>query len=130
MNPFDFVKEISFGKEDIMRGTANDELAEKSYNQFVVTRALSYHSDTIFFSNEMNTRDLDNRLHFTYLLHSVPKKKRFGSKWHKAENTEDIELIMKEFKYSRSKAIDALKLLSHEEIAVIKQSYFKGGKDE
>lgn len=130
MNPFDFVKEINFGKEDIMRGTTNDALVEKSYNQFVVTRALSYHSDTIFFANEMNTRDLDNRLHFTFLLHSIPKKKRFGSKWHKVENTEDIELIMREFNYSRSKAIDALKLLSREEIVAIKQSHYKGGKDE
>lgn len=130
MNPFDFVQEINFGKNDIMRGTANDRLAEKSYNQFLVNKALSYHNDTIFFANEMNTRDLDNRLHFTYLLHAVPKKKRFGGKWHKTDSSEDIELVMKEFGYSRSKAIEALKLLSDETVAVIQKSYYKGGKDE
>ncbi len=37
---------------------------------------------------------------------------------------------MREFNYSRSKAIDALKLLSREEIVAIKQSHYKGGKDE
>jgi len=43
-------------KKDIMRGTLNDALIEKSYDQYIVNRALSYFADTIFFVNEMNTK--------------------------------------------------------------------------
>lgn len=126
---FDYVNEINFGKNDIMRGTANDELAERSHNQFLTNKALSYFEDTILFANEMNTRELSNRLHFTYLLNAVRKRKRF-SKWVKVEPDDDVELIADYFNYSIKKATEAKKLLNEEQIEVIKKSYYKGGKNE
>ena len=60
-NPFDFVKNVSYDKKDIMV----DEVEEKSYAPFLVNRALSYHKDAIYFVNEMNTNHgLDNRLQY------------------------------------------------------------------
>jgi len=128
MGPFDFVNEINFGKSDIMRGSANDELAEKTHNQFLTNRSLSYFSDTVFFANEMNTRELDNRLHFTYLLHAVRPKKRF-SKWAKVQEDETLDLIAEYFNYSIKKAREIKPLLSGEQIEEIKNYYYKGGKN-
>lgn len=126
--PFDYVNEINFGKNDIMRNTANDDLAEKSHNQFLTNRSLSYFADTVLFANEMNTRELDNRLHFTYLLHAVRQKRRF-SKWAKAEDNDIVNLIAKYFNYSTKKAYAVRALLSDEQIENIKQYYYEGGKN-
>ena len=50
-NPFDFVNSINFNKHDLMTGTENDELAEKSYVPFLTNRSLSYFTDTILYAN-------------------------------------------------------------------------------
>jgi len=126
LSPFDFVNEINFGKKDIMRGTLNDALIEKSYDQYIVNRALSYFADTIFFVNEMNTKVVDNRLHFTYLLNSVRSKKRF-SKWAKIEDTDSVALVAKYYNISKQKAREALKILGGEQIEEIKKHYYQGG---
>ena len=121
--PFDFVNSISYSKKDLM---CADELAEKLYNQFIVNKALSYFPDTIFFVNELNVRNVDNRQHFTYLLQAIPRKKRF-SKWFKLEDTDTIQLIQEHYNYSYSKAKEALKLLSDDQIKQIRDQYYKGG---
>lgn len=129
LSPFDFVNEINFGKKDIMRGTANDILIEKSYDQYLVNKALSYFSDTVFYANEMNMKPVDNRMHFTYLLHSIRAKKRF-SKWHKKEDEEAVELVATYFDYSKQKAREALKILTESQLEEIKNYYYKGGTHE
>lgn len=129
MNPFDFVNDINFGKKDLMRGSDNDILVEKSYNQYIVNKALSYFSDTIMFSNEMNIREVDNRMSYTYLLNSIRPKKRF-SKWEKRENTDDIELIQRHYGYSRKKAVEASKLLSDTQLMSIRNLYHEGGNND
>lgn len=126
-SPFDYLKEINFGKKDIMRGTANDELAEREYKQYVVNRSLSFFPDTILYANEMNRRDVDNRMHFTFLLNIVRPKKRF-SKWEKSETSEHIDLIKRQYGYSLSKAKEVLKLLTPEQIEYLINLEYEGGK--
>jgi len=53
-NPFDYLNSINVTKQNMMRGSENDELAEKGYNPFMVNRGLSYFQDTIALANEMN----------------------------------------------------------------------------
>lgn len=125
--PFDYLNEINFGKKDIMKGTANDELAERDHNQFLTNRSLSYFVDTVLIANEMNTREVDNRLHFTFLLNIVRPKKRF-SKWEKVDSSETIELLQLHYGYSLKKAIDAAKLLNSTQIEYIKNLYNSGGQ--
>jgi hypothetical protein len=127
LSPFDFINDISFGKKDLMRGTDNDRVAEKSYNQFIVNRGLSYFPDTILYVNEMNIRKVPNRMHYTFLLNSIRSKKRF-SKWAKSEDEENLELIQTHYNYSKRKAQDALKILTNKQIEEIKTLYNKGGK--
>jgi len=54
MNPFDYVNSINTHKRNLMVGSENDELAEKEYVPFLTNKALSYHTETLLYSNEMN----------------------------------------------------------------------------
>lgn len=126
MKPFDYVNDINFGKKDIMRGTANDDLAERDHNQYLTNKSLSYFPDTVLFANEMNIREMDNRLHFTFLLNVVRPKKRF-SKWEKVDNSETIELIQRHYGYSIKKAEEVASLLTQTQVESIKNLYNIGG---
>ncbi len=126
-NPFVYVDAINFSKKDLMRGTVNDELAESGYVPFMVNRALSYHPDTILEANEMNIRGhLDNLLQNDFYINTIRKRKRFA-KWSKFKASPDLESVMTYFGYSRSKAEEALKLLSPESLIMIHDKLVKGG---
>ena len=129
-NPFDFTNSINQNKKDLMRGTANDKLAEKSYSPFLTNRALSYHNDTVFFANEMNTRhQLDNLLQYDFLLNIVRPKKRYA-KWSKKDNDGDVLTVKEYFGYNDTKARQALAILTDEQLSLIKIKMQKGGKND
>ena len=55
------------------------------------------------------------------LLNSISKKKRF-SKWHKKDaETESIRLVKEYFGYSDEKAVEALSVLSEDQLVMIKE---------
>lgn len=110
-----------------MKGTANDQLAEKTYSPFLTNRALSYHADTVHVANIMNCHHaLDNKLQYSFLINIVRPAKRFA-KWVKKEKDEDIEAIMEYSGYNRQKAKVALELLTPDQIKTIKKKLDKGG---
>ena len=124
MNPFEYLNSINYTKQDIM----HDDIAEKSYNAFVVNRTLSYFQDTIFFANEMNRHHhLDKKLQFHFLINIVRKRKRF-SKWDKPELVSDIDVVKEYYGYSNEKARQALTLLSPSQIEEIRKKVSKGGR--
>jgi hypothetical protein len=126
--PFVYVESASYTKKNLMRGTANDELAEKGYKPFLVNRSMSYHQDAILFGNEMNMRPhLDNKPQYEYLLNSLRKRKRFA-KWAKEKPDASVEMIMEYYGYGRSKAEEALRVLTDEQLAMIEVALDKGGK--
>jgi len=91
---FDYVKSINQTKENMMRDTENDELAERAYEPFLTNRSLSYFIDTVLLANEMNMRqDADKKLQYEYFLNSVRPRKRFA-KWVKNNTDNDLEIIM------------------------------------
>jgi len=127
MNPFDYVNSVTFTKKDMMRGTENDELAEKDYVPFLVNRSLSYHEDCILFANEINQRShLDHLLQYDFFINIIRPRKRFA-KWAKPTKDEDLEAVMEYFGYSRVKAQSAITVLTNEQIAMIKEKLIKGG---
>ena len=64
----------------------------------------------------------------TYLLNSIPKKKRF-SKWFKKDaETESFRLVKEYYGYSDEKTKEALSLLTENQLAMIKEKLYKGGK--
>jgi len=121
VNPFDFTNSINQTKQDLMRGTANDKLAEKSYSPFLTNRALSYHNDTVFYANEMNTRHfLDNLLQYDFLLNTVRPKKRFA-KWSKKDKDSDVAIVREYYGYNELKARQALTILTDDQLNAIKE---------
>jgi hypothetical protein len=128
-NPFDYTKSINQTKKNMMRGTANDKLAEKDYNPYLNNRALSYYPDTIFYSNEMNQRHhLDNILQYEYLLNIVRPRERY-SEWAKKGNDGDVAVVKEYYGYNDTKARQALAILTDEQLSTIKRKMHKGGKD-
>jgi hypothetical protein len=100
----------------------------KDYNPFIVNRALSYNPDCIFYSNEMNlNRELDKELQFQYYLNTIRSMKRDFKPWQKTEISKDLECIKEYFGYSNEKAKQALRILTHEQITLIKERINKGG---
>ena len=124
MNPFQYVNSINDTKTDIMV----DDLAEKSYNSFMINRSLSYFPDTVAFANLMNQyHHIDSKLQYHFLINIVRKRKRF-SKWIKPDSDNDIEVVKQYYGYNNEKAKDALSLLSPEQMITIRKKVSKGGR--
>mgnify|MGYP001165357918 CR=1 FL=1 len=124
-NPFDFVKSVSHNKKDLMV----DEVEEKAYQPFLINKALSYHQDAVFLTNEMNVRHgIDNRLQYQFFLNTLRKRQRF-SKWHKPYISKKIDVVKEYYQISRREAKDYVELLSDTQIRQLKNSMKTGGKD-
>ena len=75
----------------------------------------------------MNKRHhLDNLPQFEYLLNIVRPKKRF-SKWVKKENDRDLSLVKEYYGYNNTKALQALSILTSDQLNSIKGKLEKGG---
>ena len=126
MGPFDCLKAINETKEDVML-TPEDE---RKYSPFIVNRGLSFFMDTIFQVNELNRNyHLEARLQFDYLLNSVRKKKRY-SKWLKPEKLQDLDVVKEYYGFGNEKAKDALRILSEDQLAFIKDKLNQGGAEK
>jgi hypothetical protein len=121
---FDYVNEILQGKKNLMVSSED----EKDYVPFLVNRALSYHYDCVLFANEMNRRHfLDKKCQHDFFINTIRSKKRPYVKWGKSEENDDITYIKKAYGFSDSKAIEALRLLSKEDIQKLKEQTDIGG---
>lgn len=124
MNPYDYLNSINMTKKDIMV----DDITEKSYVPFMINRSLSYFPDTVLFANEMNQyHHLDKKLQFHFFINTIRKRKRF-SKWAKPVKESDLEVVKEYYGYSNEKAKQALTLLSEEQLNLLKQKVYKGGR--
>ena len=130
MKPFDFVNSINFTKKNLMRGSDNDELSEKSYAPYLTNKSLSYFTDTLLYANEMNRMHfLDNKLQYEFFLNSIRKKKRFA-KWAKADRNDDLVMISEYYQISLSKAKEAIRILTPEQLSTIRNKMEQGIKND
>jgi hypothetical protein len=128
-NPFDYINDINGPKKNLMRGSENDKLAEKDYSPFLTNRALSYHHDTIALANEMNLRsDLDKKLQYEFFINTVRPKKRYA-KWDKKKHHGDLAVVKEYYGYNDNKALQALTVLTDDQIKQIKIRLEKGGRN-
>ena len=117
LTPFSFVNAINFTKEDLF----TKPNAEKSYQPFIVNKALSYNTETIFYANEMNARPhLSKHAQNSFLLNIIKPKKRFD-KWVKVAKVESIDIIKRYFSFSNEKAYQAASILTEAQIEDIKK---------
>lgn len=123
MPVFDYVNAILDNGKDLVK-----EEGSADYVPYLVNKALSYHSDTILYAEEMNLcPDLDHDMQFHYLLNTVKKYKRRYVKWVKVPKSDDLEMIRKHYGYNRQNALTALTLLTDEQLIAIKNKSKTGG---
>ena len=125
-----YLNAINYTKEPLMENK-EDPFWEKKYPAFVLNRCLSYHKDLIFIVNEMNQRaNISNRLQFHFLINSIRRMRRFGSKWATTNRSKAFDAIKKYYGYSNEKARVALDILSKEQQGTIIKKVSVGGKHE
>jgi len=121
----DWLNSINFTKENLIE---QDPTLKKDYAPYIINRCLSGHVDCILFANEMNmNHHVDKDMQYSFYLNSLRKRKRF-SPWLRKDKVTDLECIKSYYGYSNEKASQALKILSKEQIAFIKQRLEIGGK--
>lgn len=129
MNPFDYVNNILYAKkENMMRNTENDKLAEKGYVPWQTNLALTLYPDTILNANLMNQyHHLNNRAQYEFYKYAVRPTKRNRVPWVKAVDDEVLDMICEAYECNRNVARDYLPLLSNEQLKAIKEQQEKGG---
>ena len=120
----DWLNSINFTKENLIEEDPN---LIKDYPPYIINRCLSGHLDCIMFANEMNKYSfLDKDMQYSFYLNTLRKKKRF-SPWLRKDKVTDLEIIKQYYGYSNEKALNALKILTTEQINFIKQRLDTGG---
>ena len=120
----DWLNSINFTKENLIE---EDPSVIKDYPPYIINRCLSGHLDSVMFANEMNKfPNLDKDLQYNFFLNTLRKKKRF-SPWLRKEKVTDLEIIKQYYGYSNEKALNALKILTPDQINFIKQRLDIGG---
>lgn len=103
------------------------EQDERQYPHFIVNRALSYHIDTVLIANEINLHPhADNRLKYDFLINMVKPYRRPFVKWEKKVEPVDLEVVKEYYGYSNAKALEALSILSDDQINSLRQELNKG----
>ena len=119
-SPFDFLNTINQTKNNLIQ---EDSQNTKDYSAWMINKGLSYFPDTIEHANAMNLLSgLPVDIQYRYLLESVRVRKRF-SKWSKKKEDADIDIVMRHFDYNTQKAIQALQILTKEQVSEIKEIY-------
>ena len=117
----DWLNSINFTKEDLSEDI-------KSYPPYIINRCLSGHIDCIMYANEMNMHhQLDKDMQYSFYLNTLRKRKRF-SPWLRKDKVTDLECVKQYYGYSNEKALQALKILTKEQLTFIKQRLDIGGK--
>ena len=120
----DWLNSINFTKQNLLE---EDPDVIKDYPPYIINRCLSGHLDAIMFANEMNKYpNLDKDLQYHFYLNTLRKKKRF-SPWLRKDKVTDLEIIKQYYGYSNEKSLNALKILTPDQINFIKQRLDIGG---
>ena len=120
----DWLNSVNFTKEDL---TVDDPDTIKDYTPYIDNRCLSGHFDTVLYANEMNLHNhLDKDMQYQFFLNSLRKRKRF-SPWLRKDKVENLNIIKRYYGYSNEKALQALRLLTNEQLDYIKKRLETGG---
>ena len=123
----DYLYSINQSKKNILD---LDLDAQKKYPPYIVNRCLSSFTDTILFVNEMNKNShLPNKLQYDFLLNSVKPRKRF-SPWTRKDSIDYLDIVKEYYGYNDDKALQALRILTKDQLDYIKKALSKGGKHE
>ena len=123
----DYLNSINLNKKNLM-DEDSDPAWKSKYPAYIINKCMSHHMDTVMYANEMNQYSfLDSKMQYDFYIHIVRPKKRF-SPWGKKQKIDDLDLVKRYYGYSTDKAIQALRILSPNQIDYIKDKLNKGGK--
>ena len=122
-NPFDYIKLINTKSY-----VPDDADVKLNYVPFLTNRNFSYSMDTVLIANEINRySDCDKLLQFKYYFNSVKKRKRYA-KWTKPPKpTMEFLIVKKYYGYNNKNTEMALKLLTKDQLKIIKSKMNIGG---
>lgn len=125
MSPFDIIKTFNTKSKYVI----GEDIEENDYEPWLTNRALSFMKDTCLFANEMNmASSLDKKLQHDFYWYGIPSGKRFGA-WQKADKNDTVDLVSSYYGINKTVAAGYLKLLSEEQLDVIRNKMNKGGKN-
>lgn len=118
-NVFDYVKSIN---------EKTEKLDIDGYVPYIINKAFSFMPETLFYADSMNINShIDAQMQYDFYYYALPKKKRFG-KWTKKKVIPDIATIREYYNCSYQKAIEYSKILTDEQIVILKHRMDKGGR--
>ena len=123
----DYLYSINQSKKNILD---DDPDAARKYPAFVINKCLSSFTDTVLYANEMNKNShLPPRMQYDFLINSVKPRKRF-SPWTRKDSIDYLDVVKEYYGYNDDKALQALRILTKDQLEHIKYSLRKGGKNE
>ena len=120
----DYLNSINQNKKNIIV----DDDTEKAYPPFIINKCLSGFLDTVLFANEMNLYPhLDKKMQYDFFINSISPRKRF-SPWEKKSSIDYLDAVKEYYGYNTDKALQALRILTKDQLEEIKRLVNKGGK--
>ena len=120
----DWLNSINLTKKNLID---EDPSIEKDYPPYIINRCFSGHLDAIMFANEMNMSSfLPKKMQYDFFINILRTKKRF-SPWLRKDKIKDLDVVKQYYGYSNDKAIQALKILTKEQLNFIKERIDVGG---
>jgi hypothetical protein len=110
------------------KSVIEDEESENAYPAYIINKCLSSFVDTILFSNQMNLNShVGKKLQYDFFINSINPRKRF-SPWEKKTSIDCLDAVKEYYGYNNDKALQALRILSKEQLDQIKRLVNKGGR--
>jgi hypothetical protein len=120
----DILKSLMVTKVDL----SEDPDFEKTYDPFIVNKALGFYPDCIHYAQAMNERShLDKKTQYLFFLNSLRAWKRPYRPWVKKAGFDDLKTITEYYKCSHSKANEIRTVLTDAQIDILKGRLHKGG---
>ena len=122
----DYLYSINQSKKNILD---EDPDAVKKYPSYIINRCLSSFTDTVLYANEMNKNShLPNKMQYDFFLNSVKPRKRF-SPWARKDSIDYLDVVKEYYGYNDDKALQALRILTKNQLDKISYLLRKGGKN-
>ena len=93
-------------------------------------RTLSHCQETVFLANRLNAcSTITAQMRYDFLFHAGALEKRRTTGWgrRRRENEADLELVMTAYNLGKAKARQALKILTADQLATLRDQMRRGG---
>lgn len=130
LNPFAIINSLSIGKPELMydsQGNVNGQTLS-AYIPFLINRSFSMHLSSLVEAQCMNRCfNLPKLMQYDFYRSALRKENRWGKKWPKVEDGEDLKAIIETYECSMKKAREIRSVLSNEQLKMLIRSQQKGG---